>query len=158
MKLIIGLGNPGDKYKNNRHNVGYMVIDALNSADLPSGIIAKKTDSFMNESGEGVKNLMSKSKCQISNLYVVHDDLDLKLGAYKIQMGKGPKVHNGVNSIEEALNDSDFWRVRVGVDNRNPENRTQGNEYALSDFTADEEVVLKEVITKVVGELRGLNN
>lgn len=168
MKLIIGIGNPGVKYANNRHNVGYMVIDALNSADLPSGIIAKKTETFMNESGGFVKNQMSKSKCQMSDLYIIHDDLDIQLGQYKIQNGVGPKVHNGVNSIESILNDSDFWRVRIGVDNRRVSSesrvpnvssvKTPGNEYVLSDFTEDEKKNLDEVIKKIVRDLRGLNN
>ncbi len=158
MKLIIGLGNPGEKYKGNRHNVGYMVVDALNSGDLPSGIIAKKTDCFMNDSGESVKKLINFYKINPSDLYIVHDDLDIPLGQYKIQKGVGPKVHNGVNSIEDVLNDNDFWRVRIGVDNRDPENRTQGMDYVLQDFTSEEENVLAGVIKQIVADLRGLNN
>jgi peptidyl-tRNA hydrolase, PTH1 family len=158
MKLIVGLGNPGEKYKDNRHNVGYIVVDAVNSGDLPSGIIAKKTDCFMNESGESVKKLVNFYKITLDDLYIIHDDLDIPLGQYKIQKAIGPKVHNGVNSIEGVLNENGFWRVRTGVDNRDPENRVPGVDYVLKDFTEEERKILTDVIVKIVADLRGLNN
>jgi len=103
MKLIIGLGNPGEKYKNNRHNVGQMVIEKLQSISHNKNILLKKSGSFMNDSGDFVKSILTKSKLETSNLYIIHDDLDITLGSYKIQFGKGPKIHNGINDIQEKL-------------------------------------------------------
>lgn len=150
MKLIIGVGNPGSKYKNNRHNVGYMVIEKLQESKTPN-LKAVKTNTFMNESGIAVKKL---ANVQVpSALFVVHDDLDIKLGEYKIQLGKGPKDHKGLNSIYEELGTKDFWHVRVGVDNRDPNNRISGEEYVLEDFTNEENEVVRKTIGKLVDDL-----
>src|SRR3972149_1266470 len=112
MKLIVGLGNPGEGYNNNRHNVGHMVVESL-----------KRSQGFMNDSGVFVNKLVEQNMVKTSDLWVIHDDLDIPLGSYKIQKGKGPKLHNGINSIEKELASEDFWRVRVGVENRSSENK-----------------------------------
>ncbi|KKU03663.1 MAG: Peptidyl-tRNA hydrolase [Candidatus Woesebacteria bacterium GW2011_GWC2_47_16] len=150
MKLIIGLGNPGEKYKNNRHNIGHVVADALLKRNLPKNISVKRTSVFMNESGTEVKRLLGN--LDPANLYVIHDDLDIALGGYKIQKGKGPKLHNGILSIERELGSDDFWRVRVGVDNRMGD-KTPGEEYVLQDFTEEEKEVLRKVIDKVAQDI-----
>jgi len=156
MKLIIGLGNPGEKYKNNRHNVGYIVIDKLSRMVNGQRLMAKKTNSFMNNSGEAVKKMINHYSLNIDHLYIVHDDLDIPLGSYKIQFGVGPKVHNGVASVEKELGTKDFWRVRVGVDNRDPENRVDGYDYVLQDFTQEERKILDGIIGKVCKEISHL--
>lgn len=154
MKLIVGLGNPGVKYQNNRHNVGQMTILELQPATRIKGIVIKSSDRFMNDSGTFVKKMMEKyPNIKTSDLYVIHDDLDIPLGVYKIQFGKGPKVHNGLNDIYEKLGTSDFWHVRVGVDNRDPENRTKGQEYVLEDFTSEEKIILDRVIKQICNQL-----
>ena len=154
MKLIIGLGNPGEKYKNNRHNVGYMVVDKLKTKNLKlKSVIVIKTNTFMNDSGSFVKKLTSDYCLVPSDLYVVHDDLDLPLGTWKIQFAKGPKDNGGINSIEQVLGTNNFWRIRVGIDNRNSEARTPGEEYTLEDFTKDEKVILDKVIDEVCKKL-----
>lgn len=155
MKLILGLGNPGKQYENNRHNVGYRVIDELKAKSSKlKGVIHVKTNVFMNESGRAVKVLISQyPNIPVSNLYVVHDDLDIPLGQFKIQKGRGPKVHNGIKSVDEALGTRDYWRVRVGVDNRDPENRTPGEEYVLQDFTEEEMKTLNGVISQTIKAL-----
>ncbi len=160
MRLIVGLGNPGEKYKNNRHNVGHMVIDVLaikNSKQMNNQLRYKifKSKNFMNQSGEFVKKLVEQYGIKTSELWVIHDDLDIPLGSYKIQNGRGPKVHHGVNSIEETLREKDFWRVRIGVDNREPGDRIAGEDYVLQDFTETEKNILNEVIQKVSDELYG---
>lgn len=152
MRLIVGLGNPGEKYKNNRHNVGHMVIDAL-SAKVPSGIIIKKTDCFMNESGEFVQKLVEQYHIKPADLWVIHDDLDIALGSYKIQFGKGPKLHKGLRSIDKTIGTSDYWHVRVGVENRDPDKRTPGEEYVLQDFTPVELLVLGKTIDEICKKL-----
>jgi peptidyl-tRNA hydrolase, PTH1 family len=107
----------------------------------------------MNESGKAVKKLVDFYKVEMDDLYVIHDDLDIKLGEYKIQKGVGPKVHGGVNSIERELGKEDFWRARVGVDNRDLENRIPGEEYVLQNFTREERNILMESINQLVSNL-----
>jgi len=153
MKLIIGLGNPKKEHKNNRHNVGHLVADALLKRNLPKNLVVKKTNVFMNESGSEVKKLLGG--LSPNNLYIIHDDLDIALGGYKIQKGKGPKLHNGILSIERELGSDDFWRVRVGVDNRMGD-KTPGEEYVLQDFTEEEKEVLRKVIDKVAQDILSL--
>jgi peptidyl-tRNA hydrolase, PTH1 family len=192
MKLIVGLGNPGNKYKNNRHNTGFAVLDKLQTETSKSEIlnskqvsnqkfeiqkrfkaemlkikdlVIAKPQTFMNSSGEAVAALATFYKIPAANIYVIHDDLDIKLGEYKIQKGSGPKVHNGLISIEEELSTKDFWRVRIGIENRhneiagNPVRSVKyltGTDYVLQDFTDDEKKVLDQVIGKVVKELASL--
>jgi PTH1 family peptidyl-tRNA hydrolase len=132
------------------------VAEALEKMKLPAGFVVKKSDVFMNKSGGFVKKLVDKYKLNPSDLYIIHDDLDIPLGSYKIQLGTGPKVHNGVNSIESELGTKDFWRVRVGVDNRKPDDRVQGEEYVLQDFSEDERKTLDGVIEKICKETNHL--
>lgn len=156
MKLIVGLGNPGRRYENTRHNSGAIVVDKLQKIKLPNGVLVKRPDVFMNESGIFVKKLVEQYKVSPSDLYIIHDDLDIPLGSHKIQFGTGPKVHNGVNSIEETLETKDFWRVRVGVDNRKSDDRTLGEEYVLQDFTSEERKILDKTIKKLLIDLVAL--
>jgi len=153
MKLIVGLGNPGEKYKNNRHNIGYLVVEALSKRRLPDSVVVKKTNIFMNESGKSVRKLVEQYRLNPTDLWVIHDDLDIALGSYKLQKGKGPKLHNGVNSIERELGTDEFWRVRVGVDNRGTYERTSGEEYVLQDFSDEERELLEPVINKICKKL-----
>ena len=153
MRLIVGLGNPGEKYGNNRHNVGHMTVDALLKGLLPNGFIVKKTDSYMNESGIFVKKLVEQYHLDISNLWVIHDDLDIPLGSFKIQLGRGPKIHKGLMSIDRELGTDAYWHVRIGVDNRSLNDRTPGEEYVLKDFNQEELKIVGEVIEKAVREL-----
>lgn len=148
MKLIIGLGNPGEKYKNNRHNVGHMVVGAFKTKNL-----IFKSQNFMNNSGEFVEKLVEQYKVNLPNLWIIHDDLDIPLGSYKIQFGRGPKIHNGLKSIDESLGTNEYWHVRIGVDNRDPEDRIPGEEYVLQDFTDGERKILDKVIKEVCKKL-----
>ena len=168
MKLIVGLGNPGEKYKNNRHNAGFLVADALKTRISNEFLIFKSTN-FMNESGEFVKNLMSQyPNISISDLYIVHDDLDIPLGKYKIQFGVGPKVHNGVASIEKEIGSKDFWRVRIGIHPvEKPGTRAKlgtgpvpqrkkisAAGFVLQNFTKTEEKIIQTVIPKIIDLLK----
>lgn len=137
MKLIVGLGNPSKNYSNNRHNVGYMVVDvlakewkldwtpdrkletlkALKETEGTEILLAKPA-TFMNQSGKAVKKLITHYSLPTPDLWVIYDDLDIALGDYKIQKGKGPKDHKGVLSIDKEIGSKDFWHVRVGVENR----------------------------------------
>ena len=154
MKLVVGIGNPEVKYKNTRHNVGMMVVDELISGGRIKNIVVKRSDKFMNDSGSFIKKQLTKyPSVTVSDLYVIHDDLDIPLGAFKIQFGKGPKVHNGLNDIYEKLGTNEFWHVRVGVDNRNSENRVKGDEYVLQDFSEEEKLILNGVIKQICNQL-----
>jgi len=152
MKLVVGLGNPGKDYVNTRHNVGYMVVDELKKHKASNFQIFKSTN-FMNESGSFVQALCTKYDIQNTNLYVIHDDLDIKLGEYKIQFGKGPKDHNGILDIENKLGTKDFWRVRIGVDNRPFDNKPMGEEYVLQNFPPEERNLLDRTIKEVCHQL-----
>ena len=169
MKAIVGLGNPGEKYTNTRHNVGFMVLDEISSRlDFGNWENSKKFDSlfietplvilvkpqtFMNQSGEAVSKIIRFYKIKSSDLILVHDDLDIVLGEYKIQSQKGPKVHNGIASIEEKLGTYDFIRARVGVDNRELQNRIPGETYVLDNFREDEKQIINTVINSVSDEI-----
>ena len=169
MKLVVGLGNPGEAHANNRHNVGFVMVDRLagEGAEWESkfeALILKAKDyllvkpqMFMNRSGEVVAKIANFYKVTIDDLVVIHDDLDIRLGEYKIQKGVGPKVHNGLTSVEERLGTANFWRLRVGVDNRPAgQARVPGDEYVLSDFTAEEKEISDGVIEKAVKELESI--
>ncbi len=167
MKLIVGLGNPGDKYKNSRHNAGFMFLDKFAESGRFSankkfeaeilemdGFLLVKPQTFMNDSGRSVRRIVDFYKLLPTEVVVVHDDLDIVLGERKIQMGVGPKIHNGVNSVEQYLGTMNFLRVRLGVDNRKeiPTNLT-GADYVLDDFGKEEKKVLNEVIDSATTEL-----
>lgn len=154
MKLLIGLGNPSPNYQNTRHNAGFLVVDELQKKPLPKDVVVKKSDKFMNESGEFVKSVLLKyPSISVSNIYIVHDDLDIRLGEFKIQFGRGPHDHNGLKSIDEALGTDQYWHVRIGVDNRPLDNRPMGEEYVLQNFTEEERKILDKVIIEVCDKL-----
>lgn len=155
MKLVIGLGNPGKKYQNNRHNVGHQVVDKLKAqTSKRKDIVVTKTNIFMNDSGSYIGKLISTYHLEPSALYIIHDDLDLPLGTWKIQYAKGPKVHGGIADIEQKLGTKDFWRIRVGIDNRNPETRMEGEKYVLENFLPEERIILDKVINEIVSNLQ----
>lgn len=153
MKVIVGLGNPGLRYSKTRHNAGYFFVEKFSETSKLKDVVIKKTDVFMNESGSFVIRMLSKYKIPLNNLYIVHDDLDIPLGEFKIQYGKGPKIHNGLNSIYEELGSHDFWHVRIGVDARTQENRPQGGDYVLENFTDAEKTILDKVIASTCQKL-----
>lgn len=166
MELIVGIGNPGDKYKNTRHNAGFLVADALSEQissfkhqiTNKSQIQIFKSKNFMNESGDFVLSLTKRYTLNPNHLYIIHDDLDLPLGSYKIQFGKGPRDHNGILDIEDKLGTKDFWRVRVGIDNRNLESGilNHGKDYVLEDFTEEERITIDLTIKKLLIDLIAL--
>lgn len=153
MKLIIGLGNPEYNYKNNRHNVGHMFCDYIKAQKKLKKYKIVLSTNYMNDSGSFVLSQSKKDKLQLTDLYLAHDDLDLKIGEFKIQFAKGPKDHNGLNDIYEKLKSKEFWHIRIGVDNREVENKIEGKDYVLSDFTSEEKEILNNVFYKICKEL-----
>ncbi len=164
MKLIIGLGNPGEDYKNTRHNVGFLVVDALlaqirsSKSEIrnKSQIQVFKSQNFMNESGSFVSGLTKRYSLNPSHLYVIHDDLDIRLGEYKIQLGHGPRDHNGIKSVDDALGTDQYWHVKIGIDNRPLDNKPMGIEYVLQNFTDEERKILDNVVDEVCHKIKNL--
>jgi PTH1 family peptidyl-tRNA hydrolase len=149
MKLIVGLGNPGSKYEFNRHNVGFLAVDYLieefranKESSKFKGELFKSNDflflkptTYMNSSGESVVLVKNFYKLQNEDIIVIHDDIDLKVGALKFKRGGGSGGHNGLKSIDKMIG-NDYYRVRIGVGR--PENKEEVINYVLSDFTKDE--------------------
>lgn len=159
MKLIVGLGNPGQQYERTRHNVGFRVVDRLavqwgckwnerrGRAILASGnvgsekIVLVKPLTFMNLSGEAVGDLVRWYKIALTDLLIIYDELDLPVG--KIRLGtKGSAAgHNGMRDIIAKLHTSDFPRLRIGIGH--PTNsHVQGRDHVLSAATGDEGILL----------------
>lgn len=169
MKLVVGLGNPGKKYGKTRHNIGFKFLDNLliktqlssweqkekfkSLVSLNNNIILLKPQTFMNSSGEAVSAISNFYKIESDNILVVHDDLDLILGEWKMQFGVGPKIHGGVNSIEEKLGTKDFWRIRIGIDNRQKEDRLPGDEYVLTNFLPNEVLKTEKIAESILKEI-----
>ncbi|MCX6730597.1 MAG: aminoacyl-tRNA hydrolase [Candidatus Roizmanbacteria bacterium] len=164
MRLIVGLGNPGEKYKGNRHSVGFMFVDYLaqeslfkhdkyllsDVCEVDKDMIFVKPQTYMNKSGDAVAACIKRYSIEDTknNLVVIHDDLDIPFGKFKIQL-QGPKQHNGLTDIQNKLRTMDFIRIRIGVDNRPLENRMNGEEYVLQNFTEDEKNQLTELFKKI---------
>jgi peptidyl-tRNA hydrolase, PTH1 family len=163
-KMIAGLGNPGNTYTRTRHNIGFMVVDAIaekakievtkNRFDAVFSrtqlfghhVFLVKPLSFMNRSGIPLQKLSAYYKISITDMIVVHDDMDLPFGVLKIVQNRGPGGHNGVKSIEEAFGSRDFVRVRVGVGH--PGVQTQVTGHVLGGFTPQEQGGLDDVVNK----------
>lgn len=167
MYLIIGLGNPGEKYKNTLHNVGFRAVEEFQkklgfpdfrfdkkfNAETSEGLyneekfILAKPQTFMNKSGQAVKALTKRYPLNADNLISIHDDIDLPLGKIKISKGSGAGGHKGVDSIIKSLGTKDFVRLRIGIlpELGKPKNVET---FVLKNFTKDEEKTIKEVLKK----------
>lgn len=110
--LVVGLGNPGEQYAATRHNVGFMVADALPDID---GAAVIKPQTFMNLSGEAVAPLATKLGVPAERVIVIHDELDLPVGTVRVKRGGNENGHNGLKSLTEHLGTRDYVRVRVGI-------------------------------------------
>lgn len=163
MKLIVGLGNPGKKYEQNRHNVGFMAVEGL--AEKYGGTFKKKRlrhswvahsliegekvtlakpTTYMNLSGSAVKVLLKKTGLKPSDLIVTYDDKDLALGELRLRAGGGSGGHNGLKSVIEVLRTDQFPRIRIGIQGEDRLDDTAG--YVLSNFKSSEKKVLNDVL------------
>ncbi len=127
MYLIVGLGNPGEKYKNSRHNVGFIILDEIFRSGWTSdkygnaeilnneGAVYVKPKTFMNNSGASVKFFANKLKIAPEKVIVIHDDIDMPFGAMKIVFDSGAGGHNGVKSVAEQLGTQKFDRIKIGI-------------------------------------------
>ena len=162
MKLIIGLGNPGSKYKKNRHNVGFMFLDFLSETEKfknekfqeekkffgsgvkTNNVILLKPSTYMNNSGQAAQAVVNFYKIQNSAMLIIHDDLDLEFGQIKLQTEKSSAGHNGVDSIINALGTNRFWRLRIGINN-GLKDKIPGDKFVLADFLPQEMEKLPDI-------------
>jgi len=173
MKLIVGLGNPGRGYANNRHNVGFVCLNYFarkrgirfdekqGKARIGTGevagskVVVAKPQTYMNRSGRSASLLVKKFNVNLDNLLVIHDDLDLPLGKIRIRQSGRFGGHKGVGSIITELGSQNFIRIRVGVGRPvRDEGPVEFGEdeiinYVLSDFTSDEKQAIAQVISTV---------
>lgn len=156
MFLLVGLGNPGDRYAHNRHNIGFMAMDELHRAysfapwrkkfqgEVSEGqiagvadkIILLKPQTFMNLSGGSVQAALQFYKIPLENVFVFHDELDVAPAKVKIKQGGGAGGHNGLKSIDEHCGPN-YWRVRLGIGHPDPQAPDKSeivSNYVLSDF------------------------
>jgi len=150
MKLIVGLGNPGRKYKKTRHNVGFGIIDSLDLAQ-DKEIILLKPQTYMNNSGKEVKGLAIKYKIQNTDIIVIHDDVDLPFGEVRVSKNVSSAGHKGVLSIINELGTQDFTRIRIGI---NPGRKVDTEKYVLEKFTKEENKQLNEIIKQAVETIK----
>ncbi len=153
MKLIVGLGNPGDKYERTRHNAGFWFIErfsaqsgtamrkdpkfqALVGRHAPSGTWLVMPQSFMNKSGHAVQMISSFFKIAPAEILVVHDELDFAPGVVKMKQGGGIAGHNGLRDISARLGSHDYWRLRIGVGH--PGDRNAVVDYVLHKPSPDD--------------------
>lgn len=170
MILIVGLGNSGEKYARTRHNLGFLTIDVLARKMLPLAktkwqfdkksnselvkvdpqLILAKPQTFMNASGFAVSVLSQYFKIPITNIWVIHDDVDLPLGKMKIRMGGAGAGHRGVESIIEQLGTDQFVRFRLGIGHPGRGADAQVERYVLREFDINEAGETKQMVKKAV--------
>ncbi len=179
IKLIVGLGNVGRDYAKTRHNAGFLFLDSLTNEEFreepkfkaliskfeagSSKLLAKPV-TMMNLSGDSVQLILNFYKIKPEEILVAHDDLDIQFGKYKIQFDKGPRIHNGVNDIESRLRTTKFWRLRIGIENRDQRENSEtithnsqhitGRDYVLGKFTYEELQVLNATFKEVLNNLQ----
>lgn len=163
MKLIVGLGNPGEEYSQTRHNIGFMVVEKV-AKELGEhspkwefnkkanalicnvgGVILAKPQTFMNASGDAVAHLTSYYKIATEDVWVIHDDIDLPLGKLKIRSQGASAGHNGVESIMKSLGTDKFVRMRLGI-GRGKEDKSEKN--------TDQQLKHRNVISFVLSRFR----
>jgi PTH1 family peptidyl-tRNA hydrolase len=162
--LVAGLGNPGVRYADNRHNVGFMAVDRLAGPQTAwrsqfSGEFAQisldgdrvgllKPMTYMNESGRSVAAAARYFRVPLEALVVVHDELDLAFGDLRLKVGGGEAGHRGLESVSQYLGTAEYGRVRVGIGHPPPEFGGSGADYVLQAFPLDERVALDDVLDR----------
>ena len=173
MLLLVGLGNPNPNNSDNRHNVGFLVIDAINEKFklskqkpkfkglLTTGkideqkIFAIKPLTFMNSSGVCIKELIEYFKIDVKDVFVFHDDMDIDLGKVKVKFGGSSAGHNGIESIDKNIG-KNYSRIRIGIGR--PKKNAAGSDHVLDNFSSDEKENIKEVSQNIIGSLAVLIN
>jgi peptidyl-tRNA hydrolase, PTH1 family len=173
MLLLVGLGNPNPNNSNNRHNVGFYVIDAINKQFklskqkpkfkglLTTGkieekkVYAIKPLTFMNSSGICIKELVEYFKIDVKDVFVFHDDMDIDLGKVKVKFGGSNGGHNGIDSLDKNIG-KNYSRIRIGIGR--PKNNSAGANHVLENFSNDEKENVDEVTKNIIESLSTLIN
>ena len=173
MLLFVGLGNPNPNNSNNRHNVGFLVIDAINEKFklskqkpkfkglLTTGninehkVFAIKPLTFMNSSGICIKELIEYFKIDVKDVFVFHDDMDIDIGKVKVKFGGRNAGHNGIDSIDKNIG-KNYSRVRIGIGR--PKKNSTGADHVLDNFSNDEKGNVEEVAKNITQSLSILIN
>ena len=173
MLLLVGLGNPNPNNSNNRHNVGFLVIDAINvkfklskqkpkfKGLLTTGkindqkVFAIKPLTFMNNSGVCIKELIEYFKIEVKDVFVFHDDMDIDIGKVKAKIGGSNAGHNGIDSIDKNIG-KNYSRVRIGIGR--PKKNSTGIDYVLDNFSGDEKQNVERVTKNIIESLSILIN
>lgn len=154
MWILVGLGNPGKEYQDNRHNIGFMAVDEIAreygfpafskkfEGELTEGridgekVVLVKPMTFMNVSGQCVQKVQRFYKVTPNRIVAFHDELDLAAGKMRVKKGGGAAGHNGLKSMDEHLNSQDYWRVRLGIGHPGDKDRVTG--HVLGNFSKEE--------------------
>lgn len=164
MKLIVGLGNPGEKYEYTRHNAGFIIVNGFVNEKLSNSVVwleeskfnaqvlkigeclFVKPDTFMNKSGDAVSKILNYYHIPLNDLLVIHDDVDIKFCEFKYKKGSQAAGHHGIEDIISKCGSADFWRLRIGV-GRPENNKFKVEDYVLQKFSEDDLVDLKDLYT-----------
>ena len=173
MLLLVGLGNPNPNNKNNRHNVGFLIIDEINKRFklskqkpkfkglLTTGninekkIYAIKPLTFMNSSGVCIKELIEYFKINVKDIFVFHDDMDIDIGKVKVKFGGSSAGHNGIESIDKNIG-KNYSRIRIGIGR--PKKNSTGADHVLDNFSIEEKTNVEEVTKNITESLSILIN
>ena len=168
MLLFVGLGNPTPDSENNRHNIGFKIIDAINQKFglskqkpkfkglLTTGNISNKKVyaikplTFMNNSGICIREIIEYFKINVEDVIVFHDDVDVDFTKIKAKFGGSSAGHHGIESIDKFIG-KDYSRVRVGIGK--PEKKTQVSDFVLTNFTEEEKIVIEKVIRSIIDSM-----
>ena len=173
MQLIVGLGNPGEKYQYTRHNIGYMAIENIISAQQDykikkkfnsviyetildkNRIILAKPETYMNNSGDAVYQIANFYKIDSKNIFILHDELDIPFGKIRIKSGGGNAGHNGLKSISNKI-DNNYIRVRLGIGH--PGNKERVNSHVMGNFTGSEKEKLNQILNYLTNSMNEILN
>jgi PTH1 family peptidyl-tRNA hydrolase len=173
MLLLVGLGNPNPNNSNNRHNIGFLVIDKINAKFklskqkpkfkglLTTGnineqkVFAIKPLTFMNNSGICIKELIEYFKIDVKDVFVFHDDMDIDIGKVKTKIGGSSAGHNGIDSIDKNIG-KNYSRIRIGIGR--PEKDSTGADHVLDNFSDDEKQKVEKITNNIIESLSILIN
>lgn len=166
MKMVVGLGNPGKEYHNTRHNIGFMVLDAMlpsvswkekNNAcyyeEMVDGekVIFVKPNTYMNNSGEAVAPFANFYRISLEDILVIHDDMDLKMGYLRLKKGGSAGGHNGIKSIISHLASQEFMHLKIGVEHSKFGDTIS---HVLGKFTEEEKRIIDSKMQDYIGAIK----
>ncbi|NDA81066.1 MAG: aminoacyl-tRNA hydrolase [Actinobacteria bacterium] len=174
--LVVGLGNPGEKYANTRHNIGFLVAEELAirlggkftsnkyrallletrlgvGVDAPK-IVIIKPQTYMNDSGDAVAPLAQYFNCAPERVIAIHDELDIPFDSLRVKIGGGDNGHNGLKSLTQSLGTAEYFRVRVGIGR--PDTPQDTADYVLDRFAKSEKLALNDLIMRSCDAIESL--